>query len=298
MKENLDIGIFLNKPVKKNGIMCPFSTQQIISYIIDGFNFCVYFTINLIASFYSLPYAIISVSIFIILNVLMVSFAFISASTDPTDRLVYEERNSKANNMKNLEITSKFFCMICQAHVKSNSKHCFVCNRCTEYFDHHCVWLNNCIGKDNYKSFFCFIIMAFFYSIYYISHNIYLYVYISKNLHKNSLSDIYCVDMTIPAYILLGIVSADCLAISIYTIQLIVFHLWLYKSNMTTYDYIMILRDAEGKSINKPIINSANLLENPTNNLEGIEIKKSIKVSRIRRFETKWKRRGGFRICR
>ncbi|VDO20058.1 unnamed protein product [Heligmosomoides polygyrus] len=45
------------------------------------------------------------------------------------------------------------FCNICQIHVKEKTKHCRRCNFCVEVFDHHCIWLNNCIGKKNYRLF-------------------------------------------------------------------------------------------------------------------------------------------------
>ena len=35
----------------------------------------------------------------------------------------------------------------------SNAKHCKICDKCIYGFDHHCKWLNTCIGTRNYKYF-------------------------------------------------------------------------------------------------------------------------------------------------
>ncbi|KAJ0454161.1 putative protein S-acyltransferase [Helianthus annuus] len=37
---------------------------------------------------------------------------------------------------------------------------CRVCDKCVDRFDHHCRWLNNCVGKKNYKKFFTLMISA------------------------------------------------------------------------------------------------------------------------------------------
>jgi hypothetical protein len=48
-------------------------------------------------------------------------------------------------------------CPDCQVMRSSRSKHCAICNRCVERFDHHCPWINNCVGVNNHNSFITFI---------------------------------------------------------------------------------------------------------------------------------------------
>ena len=51
-------------------------------------------------------------------------------------------------------------CYYCRAHVKKHSKHCSVCDKCIYDFDHHCRWLNTCVGGRNYRKFFAFMTCA------------------------------------------------------------------------------------------------------------------------------------------
>jgi hypothetical protein len=44
-------------------------------------------------------------------------------------------------------------CRTCQTPKPARSKHCSLCRACVARADHHCIWVNNCLGRGNYKHF-------------------------------------------------------------------------------------------------------------------------------------------------
>lgn len=47
------------------------------------------------------------------------------------------------------EVDFSLLCPECQVIRVPRSRHCYMCGCCVSRFDHHCEWVNNCIGSGN-----------------------------------------------------------------------------------------------------------------------------------------------------
>ena len=50
------------------------------------------------------------------------------------------------------------FCTICVLRKPLRSKHCKRCGRCVAKHDHHCPWIHNCVGVNNHRHFYLYIL--------------------------------------------------------------------------------------------------------------------------------------------
>ncbi|XXG54291.1 hypothetical protein AAC387_Pa03g2213 [Persea americana] len=71
-------------------------------------------------------------------------------SVYPYDNIIYTEKE----------------CYTCKIPRPARSKHCRVCDRCVARFDHHCGWMNNCIGEKNTRYFMAFLLWHLFLCLY------------------------------------------------------------------------------------------------------------------------------------
>jgi hypothetical protein len=51
------------------------------------------------------------------------------------------------------------YCSLCRVSQPPRAYHCKDCGRCVTLRDHHCVWLDNCIGERNSGAFVAFLVL-------------------------------------------------------------------------------------------------------------------------------------------
>ncbi|XP_045493992.1 palmitoyltransferase ZDHHC6-like [Colias croceus] len=52
------------------------------------------------------------------------------------------------------------YCVVCEGYKAPRSHHCKKCGRCIKKMDHHCPWINCCVGYANHGYFITFLMFA------------------------------------------------------------------------------------------------------------------------------------------
>ena len=68
-------------------------------------------------------------------------------------------------------------CTRCEMYRPPRAHHCRICQRCIRRMDHHCPWINNCVGERNQKYFLQFLFyvgLLAVYSIGMFKHSLFL----------------------------------------------------------------------------------------------------------------------------
>lgn len=86
----------------------------------------------------------------------------------PHNGLDFSDRHS-SNKVKLPEVSQKeewTVCTRCETYRPPRAHHCRICRRCVRRMDHHCPWINNCVGEYNQKYFIQFLIYVGLASLY------------------------------------------------------------------------------------------------------------------------------------
>ena len=120
------------------------------------------------------------------------------------------------------------YCTVCLKNQALRSKHCKVCNQCVLTYDHHCTWLGNCVGQDNRRYFFAFLIFQSLESIIAFNKTLENYTAIIDNSYKRWLyENIF--------HFLASLIS---LFFVVMVGSLVFMHLYLASSNLTTWEFL------------------------------------------------------------
>ncbi|XP_003703773.1 DNZDHHC/NEW1 zinc finger protein 11 isoform X1 [Megachile rotundata] len=57
-------------------------------------------------------------------------------------------------------------CTGCETYRPPKAHHCRICKRCVRRMDHHCPWINNCVGERNQKYFIQFLVYVGILAVY------------------------------------------------------------------------------------------------------------------------------------
>jgi palmitoyltransferase len=91
----------------------------------------------------------------IIILPFLIVFIMICYIDPAEDAVIYKSQGPRIDfdRRQHPHVITELYCHVCSVHVTEKAKHCSSCNKCVYSFDHHCVWLNTCIGGKNYRLF-------------------------------------------------------------------------------------------------------------------------------------------------
>ncbi|ODM93730.1 putative palmitoyltransferase ZDHHC11B [Orchesella cincta] len=160
-----------------HGFELPLHPQQILSWVI--MLFIAIFTYAVMIP--DLPgHCFLAFLVFItVLYTFLLILYFAATIVDPAHAAVRTTKSKtpvpEFDREKHLHVIENGRCHLCNITVTSQrTKHCGICNKCVEGFDHHCRWLNQCIGRRNYVLFLGTVILCTIASLFLIGLSIYL----------------------------------------------------------------------------------------------------------------------------
>ncbi|XP_061231861.1 palmitoyltransferase ZDHHC1 isoform X3 [Neopsephotus bourkii] len=184
-----------------------------------------------------------------------------AVSIDPADANVraknYLGPLATFNRNQHAHVIENHHCHVCDVNVSAKAKHCGTCNKCVCGFDHHCKWLNNCVGERNYWLFLnsvlsailglglllliaCYVFAEFFIDPMVLRSDHHFYALKNQTDRWFVFLPAAPVETQAPAILITtGIFILLSLMIVVLLGHLLIFHIYLLRNKLTTYEYIV-----------------------------------------------------------
>ncbi|OJJ00630.1 hypothetical protein ASPVEDRAFT_51776 [Aspergillus versicolor CBS 583.65] len=134
------------------------------------------------------------------------------------------------SNVAAMDVPVKY-CKTCSIWRPPRCYHCRVCDNCIETLDHHCVWLNNCVGRRNYRYFFAFVSTSTLLALFLLGASL-AHILVYRSRESISFGDTIDKWRVPFAMVIYGALAAP------YPASLWAYHLFLVGRGETTREYL------------------------------------------------------------
>ena len=143
----------------------------------------------------------------------------------------FHRKKSDFNIISNGSFVQFSYCYTCNIIKPPRTSHCAACDNCCQRFDHHCLWLGNCVGKRNYKYFFFLVSTLNINAIIEIIYNICIIVQSVKDKEEKKIKY-----RTLTLTILSFVTFFDLMYVIVFLGRLQMVHTRLLINNFTFYE--------------------------------------------------------------